>query len=166
MIKRLVILAAVVFVLVGTLMLFTFNVIRIERISFMEVQPSFRPMEDPLPIPPLSIPVEGAAFVLGMGAPVNPIEADEISLQRGELLYGVNCAVCHGVSGQANGPITPFLAKKKPADHSSDVVQTKSDGALFMVISYGVPGSMPALNENLNVRERWDVVNYMRTLAP
>jgi len=27
-----------------------------------------------------------------------------------------------------------------------------------------VPDRMPALNENLTVRERWDVVNYIRTL--
>ena len=29
----------------------------------------------------------------------------------------------------------------------------------------GVPNSMPALNENLTVRERWDVVNYLRTFG-
>jgi mono/diheme cytochrome c family protein len=33
-----------------------------------------------------------------------------------------------------------------------------------MVISGGVADKMPALNENLTVRERWDVVNYVRTL--
>jgi mono/diheme cytochrome c family protein len=33
-----------------------------------------------------------------------------------------------------------------------------------MVITNGMPGAMPALNENLTVRERWDVVNFIRTL--
>jgi mono/diheme cytochrome c family protein len=43
-------------------------------------------------------------------------------------------------------------------------VQNKSDGALFLTITNGVTDRMPALNENLDVRERWDVVNFIRTL--
>jgi mono/diheme cytochrome c family protein len=166
MIKRILIIVLVVGALLGVLMLFTYNVIKIDRISFMEIQPSFRPMEDPLPVPKRSIPIEGAAYIPGMGAPVNPIEADQVSIERGALLFGVNCAICHGPGGQGNGNIAPFLAKKKPADLTSDDVQTRSDGAIFLIMSNGVPGNMPALNENLTVRERWDVVNFIRTLAP
>jgi hypothetical protein len=33
-----------------------------------------------------------------------------------------------------------------------------------LTISNGLEGRMPALNENLTVSERWDVVNYVRTL--
>ncbi len=33
-----------------------------------------------------------------------------------------------------------------------------------MTITNGIPGYMPSLNENLTVRERWDVVNFVRTL--
>ena len=43
----------------------------------------------------------------------------------------------------------------------------REHGALLMVDDAhgtGVPGKMPALNENLTERERWDVVNYIRTL--
>jgi mono/diheme cytochrome c family protein len=166
MIKRILIIVLVVGGLLGGLMLFTYNVIKLDRISFMEIQPAFRPMEDPLPVPERSIPVEGAAFIPGMGAPVNPVDADGVSIQRGALLFGVNCAICHGPGGQGDGNIAPFLSKKKPADLTSDDVQTRSDGAIFLVMSNGVPGYMPALNENLTVRERWDVVNFIRTLAP
>jgi mono/diheme cytochrome c family protein len=166
MIKRIAIMLIVVAVLSGIVFLFTYNVIVIDRISFMEIQPAFRPMEDPLPVPERSIPVEGAAFIPGMGAPVNPIESDEVSVARGALLYDVNCAMCHGVDGGGNGSVAPFLSEKKPADLTSEVVQVKSDGAIFLVISNGVPGTMPALNENLTVRDRWDVVNYIRTLIP
>ena len=79
---------------------------------------------------------------------------------------GSNCAQCHGARGEGNGVIANFLENKKPADLTSDLIQEKSDGAFFLTISNGVPGSMPALNENLTVRQRWDVVNYIRTLAP
>jgi mono/diheme cytochrome c family protein len=166
MIKRALILGLLGIVAFGTLVLFSYDVIKIDWIGFMEVQDSFRPMEDPLPVPERSIPIEGAAFIPVLGAPDNPVEADAESLARGELLFGVNCAQCHGATGEGNGVIANFLENKKPTDLTSDVIQEKSDGAFFLTISNGVPGSMPALNENLNVRERWDVVNYIRTFGP
>lgn len=154
---------AVLIVLAAVLMIFSFDVIKIDWPSFMEIQPSYRPMENPLPVPARSIPVEGAAFIPNMGAPENPSVADEASLTRGAELYAIHCQMCHGVTGEANGPISPFLANR-PANFTSDVVQSKSDGSFFLSISNGVDGRMPALNENLTVSERWDVVNFLRTL--
>ena len=52
----------------------------------------------------------------------------------------------------------------KPANLTLAIVQDKSDGALFLTVTNGVTDRMPALNENLNVRERWDVINFIRTL--
>jgi hypothetical protein len=46
------------------------------------------------------------------------------------------------------------------------VVQSKSDGSIFLAITNGVAGKMPALNENFTVSERWDLVNFIRTLKP
>ena len=154
---------AVLIVLAAVLMTFSFDIIKIDWPSFMEIQPSYRPMENPLPVPARSIPVEGAAFIPNMGAPENPSVADEASLTRGAELYAIHCQMCHGVTGEANGPISPFLANR-PANFTSDVVQSKSDGSFFLSISNGVDGRMPALNENLTVSERWDVVNFLRTL--
>ena len=164
--KQLVVLALVASVLFGGLALFSMDVIKLEWIGFMEIQPAYNAMEKPLPVPENSIPIEGAAFIPGLGAPDNPIEADEVSVERGRVLFSVNCTQCHGINGEGNGPIAPFLVKKKPPNLTSQATQDKSDGTLFLTISTGVPGAMPALNENLSVRDRWDVVNYLRTLAP
>lgn len=161
--KQLVGVFAVAGVLVGILLMFTYDVIKIDWPSFMEIQPSYRPMEDPLPVPERSIPVEGAAYIPNLGAPENPMMADEASLTRGAELYALHCQMCHGVTGEGNGPISPFLANR-PANFTSGVVQSKSDGSFFLSISNGVDGRMPALNENLTVSERWDVVNFLRTL--
>ena len=150
-------------VLLGVLELFLFDVIKIDWVSFMEIQPSYRPMENPLLPPERSIPVEGAIAIPGMGAPENPSTVDEGSLTRGAELYAIHCQMCHGVAGEGNGPIAPFLANR-PANFASDVVQSKSDGSFFLAISNGIDGRMPALNENLTVSERWDVVNFLRTL--
>jgi mono/diheme cytochrome c family protein len=99
-----------------------------------------------------------------MGSPENPVPADETSIARGKELFNINCKMCHGDEGKGNGPIAPFLVNKKPADLTSDAVQSKSDGTLFLTVTNGMPGTMPSLNENLTVRERWDVINFVRTL--
>jgi len=150
-------------VLFGVILLFSYDIIKIDWVSFMEIQPSYRPMEEPLPPPERSIPIEGPIAIPGMGAPENPVEADDASLTRGKQLFVINCQMCHGQTGEGTGPIAPFLANK-PANLTSPVVQSKSDGSMFLTITNGITGKMPPLNENLLVSERWDVVNFIRTL--
>jgi mono/diheme cytochrome c family protein len=162
-IRRLAVLFAAAGLAFAVILLFTYDILKIEWPSFMEIQPSYRPMENPLPVPERSIPVEGPVAIPGMGAPQNQVEADEGSLTRGRELFVINCQMCHGQTGEGRGPIAPFLANK-PADLTSPVVQSKSDGSLFLTITNGVKGKMPPLNENLLVSERWDVVNFLRTL--
>ncbi len=156
----------ILFIAVGVLLagglLITYEIIQLDWLSFMEVQPAYRPMEAPLPVPADSIPVDGPVFIEGLGSPDNPVEADETSLQRGQILYALNCAVCHGPGGKGDGPMAEHL-QTPPEDLTGPAVTDSSDGTLFLVITNGVPGSMPALRENLTPRERWDLVNYLKS---
>lgn len=161
--KQLLVVFLVVGVLFSGLMLFTYDVIKVDWVVFMEIQPSYDAQEKPLPVPARSIPVDGPVSIPNMGAPVNPVPADALSLERARTLYEINCVMCHGISGQGNGQIAAFLANK-PANLTLDVTQNKSDGALFLTLTNGVTGRMPAMIENLTVRDRWDLVNYIRTL--
>ena len=161
--KRLGVLLAVVLVLLGITMLFTYDVIKVQWVSFMGLSPAMQQMEHPLPVATQSIPIEGPAYIPNEGAPKNPVPADPASLARGAELFQINCSVCHGSGGKGDGTVSTFL-QNKPADLTSPAVQFLSDGAVFMTITNGIPGYMPALNENLTVRERWDVVNFVRTL--
>ena len=163
--KQLVVLLLVAGALFGTLALFSMDVIKLEWIGFMEIQPSFDAQEKPLPVPARSIPVDGPAFVPNLGAPENPVETDEISVSRGETLFALNCVMCHGATGEGNGSVSALLANK-PANLTSIITQSKQDGALFLTITNGVDGRMPPMVENLTVRDRWDVINYIRTLKP
>jgi mono/diheme cytochrome c family protein len=162
--KRFAIILMAAVALLGVSMIFSYDIIKINWVSFMGISPAHQPMEQPLPVPAQSIPIEGPAEIANMGAPSNPVPADEASIARGTELFNINCAVCHGTDGKGNGPVAPFLQNKKPADLTGPIVLSLSDGAIFMVITDGKPGAMPALNENLTVRERWDVVNYVRNL--
>ncbi len=166
--QRLLVVIAVAALLLGVLMIFSYDIVKIDWISFMEIQPSFKPMEHPLPVAAQSIPVEGAAYVAGQGAPINPVPADKASVERGRVLYSVTCIECHGAKADGNGVVGGALVFQ-PANLTGDLVQNKPDGALFLTISKGIQGAggqihMPALNENLTVRDRWDVVNYIRTV--
>ncbi len=165
LLKQLLVVFVVLAALAGGLMLFTYDIIKIQWVGFMGLQPSFTNMEQPLPVPARSIPIEGPAYIPGLGAPENPVPADEASIARGAQLYAIHCAMCHGVKGEGNGQIAAFLQPFRPANLTLPVIQSKSDGSLFLTITLGVEGRMPALNENLLVRERWDVVNFLRTLA-
>jgi mono/diheme cytochrome c family protein len=164
LLKQLLVVFAVLGVLASVLITFTYDVIKIDWPSFMEIQPSYKPMENPLPVPARSVPVEGAAYITSMGVPQNPVTTDDVSIARGAELYQINCKMCHGEAGKGNGPIAPFLVNFKPADLTSPAVQFLNDGAIFMTLTNGKENRMPALNENLTVRERWDVVNFVRTL--
>jgi mono/diheme cytochrome c family protein len=163
-IKRLLILSVVLASPLALGLLFTYDIIKIEWISFMEIQPSFKPQEDPLPLPARSIPIQGAPYAPGLAAPVNPVRADEASIKRGEILYNDHCALCHGVTGEGNGTFAAFLVQRRPTSLVEGNVLEFSDGYLFNTISNGVIGAMPALRENLPIQQRWDVVNYLRVL--
>jgi len=165
LLKQLFVVFVVLAVLGSVLMLFSYDVIKLQWVSFMGLQPSYGNMEQPLPVPERSIPVEGPAYIPGMGAPANPVPADATSIARGAELYALHCQMCHGVKFDGRGPVGNLLNPYHPANLTLPAVQNKSDGSLFLTLTLGVEGRMPALNENLTVRERWDVVNFLRTLA-
>ncbi|HSB02420.1 MAG TPA: cytochrome c [Anaerolineales bacterium] len=163
--KRLAIIFVAAGVLLGITLIFSYDIIKIDWPSFMEIQPSYRQMEHPLPPPDRSIPIEGAVYIPNSQVlPENPMKADDASIARGAELFAINCKMCHGETGEGNGPIAPFLIKFRPANLTSPLIKAFSDGQIFMTITNGVPDRMPPLNENLTVSERWDVVNFVRTL--
>jgi len=109
-----------------------------------------------------AIPIQGEA-VLGDEFPINPITSDDTSLQRGQILYDVHCALCHGLQGLGNGPLAEHF-QRIPVDLAGSAAVNEFDGSVYLVILQGF-GQMPSLSENLTIRERWDVVNYVRTLT-
>jgi mono/diheme cytochrome c family protein len=162
--RRFAVIALVAVVAVTVLLIFSYDIIKIDWPSFMEIQPAYKPMDHPLPAPAQSIPIEGAAYIPNLGAPKNPVPSDAASVARGQELFNINCTACHGADGKGNGPVAAFLQNKKPIDLTGPIGQSLSDGAIFMTITEGRPDAMPPLNENLTVRERWDVVNYVREM--
>jgi mono/diheme cytochrome c family protein len=164
--KRLIIVLALVAAPLVLGLLFTYDIIKIDWVSFMEIQNSFNPQEDPLPVPARSVPVQGAAYIAELGAPTNPVAADADSILRGKEGYEITCLICHGPKADGKSRFAGFLANK-PISLLEGRPVTLSDGELFMTITNGVAGKMPNLRENFpDAKSRWDVVNYVRSLQP
>jgi mono/diheme cytochrome c family protein len=94
---------------------------------------------------------------------INPLKGNAGAIMEGKKIYTLYCVTCHGNKGKGDGIAAPGLSKP-PADHTSDFVQKQTDGALFWIITEG-NNPMPTYKTTLTETQRWQVVNYVRTLA-
>ena len=97
----------------------------------------------------------------------NPIPPNRESITAGQDLFVAKCAPCHGMTGKGDGPIGMAL-NPRPADLRQHAIPgIHSDAQLFEWITNGFPGSqMPAFRATLSDTDRWNLVNFIRTLAP
>lgn len=93
----------------------------------------------------------------------NPVTSSRRSVNRGERLFAQRCSVCHGDEAKGDGPGGRALAPK-PADLTSTFTQSQAQGALFWKITEG-RGAMPAWAIILKENERWNLVNYIKSLG-
>ena len=100
----------------------------------------------------------------------NPTAATPESIAKGKELYldqaKGNCIFCHGETGSGNEANLARL-RRKPADLTNKERMTSmTDGEVFWKITKGIQGIMPPGERKMKTEaERWDVVNYVRTLA-
>jgi copper transport protein len=106
------------------------------------------------------------ANVPGLVEPSNPVPATAGSIATGQALFQKNCVACHGLLGKGDGPVGRTLFPP-PADLTAHAVQgLHTDWQLYNWITNGYPGSqMPAFSTLLTDIQRWDLVNFIRTLA-
>ncbi|MGC1321189.1 MAG: cytochrome c [Candidatus Udaeobacter sp.] len=93
----------------------------------------------------------------------NPIARTQESIAAGQKIYSKTCAMCHGKTGDADGPAVIEL-NIHPAKLSDPQLAAQSDGALFWKITTGKK-PMPAYGKRLSETDRWNLVNYVRTLS-
>ena len=91
----------------------------------------------------------------------NPVAASQSSIGAGQKLYTQHCASCHGPSGDGDGRAAAEL-HIDPAKLSDS--RSQSDGALFWKITNGKK-PMPGYSAKLSETDRWNLINYIRTLA-
>lgn len=144
-------------------------------------QPKIDPWEteaDTIPFrgnPQSSVPTVGSAApgfeydraqlpgsITAMAGIKNPVPADSASVNRGRILFQINCAPCHGPLGMGNGPATKYGMIPMPIGAGSNAANNLTDGYIFGMIRNG-RGMMPTYNR-IEESERWDIINYLRSI--
>lgn len=93
----------------------------------------------------------------------NPLPADDqAAVDRGAVVYGNFCAVCHGPAGAGNGTVTARGVPPPPSLSAENAVNM-ADGQMFHVITYGQK-NMPPYAAQVGRDDRWRAILYVRSL--
>ncbi|MCQ4190586.1 CopD family protein [Methylocystis suflitae] len=93
------------------------------------------------------------------------------SVARGLSHFQEYCIGCHGAQGEGNGPLAKDLKNQQglpvqPADLTAPHVGTHTIGDIFHWLTHGgQSGVMPAFGEQLDVDDRWDVINFLLMMS-
>jgi mono/diheme cytochrome c family protein len=96
----------------------------------------------------------------------NPLAADEATLEAGRRVYTQSCVVCHGDSGNGDGPSAAALDPRP-----SNIGQLprmplfSSDAYLYWTIAEGgapIGTAMPVFKNALSAEDIWSVIHYVR----
>jgi cytochrome c oxidase cbb3-type subunit 2 len=106
-------------------------------------------------------------------ASAKAVELPPIDLAAGKEAFTVNCARCHGETGEGDGPDAKRMdPKPRKLSEGTFKFRTTASGTLptdfdlFHTVSEGLPGSkMPEFNR-LPDDIRWQMVYYIKTLSP
>jgi len=93
---------------------------------------------------------------------VNPIENSAENIAKGKYNFEIYCAICHGKSGEGNGPIVK--SEKFPAvppSYFKEPLISLPDGKMFFSIQYG-KNMMGSYASQLSQSERWMIIRYIR----
>ncbi|MEN8187861.1 MAG: cytochrome c, partial [Bacteroidota bacterium] len=91
---------------------------------------------------------------------MSPIMTSDKNLAKGKKLYNIYCTVCHGETGDGQGPMVlneKFLGVPNYKDREI------TGGSIYHVIMYG-RNMMGSHASQLNNNERWQVVQYVEKL--
>jgi mono/diheme cytochrome c family protein len=90
-----------------------------------------------------------------------PLKVDRALIDVGRQRYDITCATCHGPAGDGDSIVARQMALRPPP--SLHIYADRAPGYIYDVITRGF-GLMASYAAELDVRERWAVVAYVRAL--
>lgn len=141
--------------------------------STMRFQRSIKPYAMPRNPAPGAVPIGGHepdSIPLAQAVKLaNPRTRTSESLDRGKFEYETYCLVCHGATGAGNGPVSsaaggPFVGVRSLL---TPALEQQPDGYIYGVITNAAAmgrGLMPRYGDKVRGTDRWDIVNYVRSL--
>jgi mono/diheme cytochrome c family protein len=94
----------------------------------------------------------------------NPVKPTPAGLKAAEQQFQDTCSDCHGPKGAGDGLAGKALNPKPANFTDTKMMSQATDGELFWKMSTG-RGPMPSWKNQLSVTQRWQLVNYIRTLG-
>lgn len=91
----------------------------------------------------------------------NPLPRERAVFKRGQRMYNINCAVCHGPMGEGDGSVVPKFPR--PPSLQSEKVRDWPDGRIYHVITMG-QNLMPSYASQIVPEDRWAIIHYIRAL--
>jgi mono/diheme cytochrome c family protein len=101
--------------------------------------------------------------VAGKPIPIIPIALDRAVLERGRHHFDIFCATCHGLVGDGDSLVGHVMSLRPPPSLIEPPLSQRPAGHYFHVISDGF-GLMASYSAELDTKERWEVVAYLRAL--
>jgi len=95
----------------------------------------------------------------------NPQEATPQSIANGKQIFSSQCAMCHGATGDGKGDLAERIGYKMPDFADPNAQAARTDGEYFYIVTHG-HAKMSGEGERLSEAIRWNLVNYIRSLAP
>jgi mono/diheme cytochrome c family protein len=94
-----------------------------------------------------------------------PPKDKKASIAQGDMLYGIDCSMCHGRDGHATTDMGRWMYPRA-VDLTSAEAQRFSDRELFWTIKNGIRFSgMPAFGKVESDEHIWNLVNFVRSLG-
>jgi mono/diheme cytochrome c family protein len=129
--------------------------------------PAVQPLEAaPRVMPSGTLPVTGGSPPMNLEQMTvqlhNPLKPAPEQIAKGRVLFENNCAACHGLNGEGNGPVKHLL-QTAPANLITGASLALPDGYIYGYIRDG-GFAMPSYDDAMSSDERWQVVMYVRLL--
>lgn len=94
----------------------------------------------------------------------NPVTPTPEGLADARKFFGYSCAMCHGKTGDGKGDLAVEMKLELHDWRDASSIEKMTDGELFWLISNG-KGKMPSEGDRSPEKQRWNLVNLVRSFA-
>jgi mono/diheme cytochrome c family protein len=113
----------------------------------------------PQEAPPSEKPMPADAATL-----TNPVTPTPESAAHAKMMYGIDCAMCHGANGNGKGDLVADMQLTMKDFTNPATLKDMSDGQIFYTIRNG-KGKMPPEGDRAKDADVWNMVILVRSFA-
>ena len=109
------------------------------------------------PAPPIAIPSEAMHML-------NPVKPTPEAMAHAKKIYGYDCAMCHGATGNGKGDMVADLKLNLKDWTNPEALKNRTDGELYYIITNG-QGQMPGETGRAKPEDIWNMVALVRSFS-